>query len=59
MTINEMIKKYNITMVVQNGQEMISARPYKKPTQAEIEAIKAQSLKSQQRSRDKSQKSRL
>lgn len=41
MTINEMIKKYNITMMVQNGQEMISARPYKKPTQAEVEAIKA------------------
>lgn len=41
MTISEMISKYNISAVVQNGQEMINIRPSRKPTAAELNAIKA------------------
>jgi len=40
MTVNEMIKKLNITMVIQNGQEMLNARTSKKPTQAQIGEMK-------------------
>ena len=41
MTITEMIKKFGITLAMQNGEEALRIPSYKKPTAKQLSEIKA------------------
>ena len=44
MTITEMIKKFGITLAMQNGEEALRVPSYKKPTSKQLSEIKAVKL---------------